>query len=32
MKNIVILGSGGLAREVAWLLEENNKIKQLIRV
>lgn len=28
MKNIVILGSGGFAREVAWLLEENNKIKQ----
>lgn len=26
MKDIVILGAGGLAREVAWLLEENNSI------
>lgn len=26
MKNIVILGAGGFAREVAWLIEEiNNK-------
>lgn len=28
MKDIVIIGSGGFGREVAWLLEENNKIKQ----
>lgn len=27
MKDIIILGSGGFAREVVWLLEENNKIK-----
>jgi len=26
MKDIVILGAGGFAREVAWLIEENNKI------
>ena len=29
MKNIIILGAGGFAREVAWLIEEiNNKNKQ----
>lgn len=28
MKDIVILGSGGLAREIAWLIDENNKIKK----
>ena len=27
MKDIIILGSGGFAREVVWLLEENNKTK-----
>lgn len=26
MKDIVILGAGGFAREVAWLIEENNKV------
>lgn len=25
MKDLVIVGSGGFAREVAWLIEENNK-------
>lgn len=28
MKDIIILGSGGFAREVVWLLEENNKKKK----
>ena len=27
MKNIIILGSGGFAREVIWLIEDLNKIK-----
>lgn len=27
MKDIVIIGAGGFAREVVWLIEENNKIK-----
>lgn len=27
MKDIIMIGSGGFAREVAWLLEENNKVK-----
>lgn len=27
MKDIIILGSGGFAKEVAWLIEENNKCK-----
>ena len=27
MKDIILLGSGGFAREVVWLLEENNKVK-----
>ena len=27
MKDIVLLGAGGFAREVTWLLEENNRIK-----
>ncbi len=26
MKSLIILGSGGFAREVAWLIEENNRI------
>ena len=26
MKNIVLLGAGGFAREVAWLLERNNEV------
>ena len=26
MKKIVIIGSGGMAREILWLLQENNKI------
>lgn len=28
LKDIVILGAGGCAREVAWLLEENNKLEK----
>lgn len=28
MKNIVIVGAGGFAREVAWLIEEINEIKK----
>ena len=27
VKDIVIIGAGGFAREVVWLIEENNKIK-----
>lgn len=27
MKDIVLIGAGGFAREVAWLIEENNKVK-----
>lgn len=28
MKNIVIIGAGGLGREVAWLIEEINQVKK----
>lgn len=28
MKNIVIVGAGGLGREVAWLIEDINQVKQ----
>lgn len=28
MKDIVLIGSGGLAREIAWIIEENNKIEK----
>lgn len=28
MKEIVLIGSGGFAREIAWLLEENNRYKE----
>lgn len=28
MKDVVVLGTGGFAREVLWILEENNRIKE----
>lgn len=28
MKDIVIIGAGGFGREVAWLIEDINRIKQ----
>ena len=28
MKNIVLMGSGGFAREVAWLIEQNNEVRK----
>lgn len=28
MKDIVIIGAGGFAREVAWLIERNNEVRQ----